>query len=348
MSWKRTAFGFLSLFMFCSAVFADLVTLTDGRAFRGIDFKKVKQGHLFTIENGKTVFIKSANFESFEKSPPGETVSFRGKDVSLRTKIRTLQKEHKAEQQRLMHAIGVWAAGGSKAEQAKAEVLERPERERELLFGKTLLKNSSARARILATKQLAALKTEHAVKSLAYSLVQDRHSQVRTTCAEALQTFADPHLGEHFIPFLFSGNKYHRARASKAIQTFPSYRAVPALITTITKIWSGGQRSHFYLGTQRAFIKDYELVSGGTTIRLTEVADPIIKFAETGIVLDAKIAKTEQRIHIQTLERITGLDYGRDMGRWLAWWKQTGKDLALKHEAVKKATGSSTATETPH
>ena len=50
--------------LFSCSLIADWVTLTDGREVCGIDFKKINKGYLFTLENGKTVFIKTANFSS--------------------------------------------------------------------------------------------------------------------------------------------------------------------------------------------------------------------------------------------------------------------------------------------
>ena len=63
-----------------SPAWADWVTLHDGSRVRGIDYKKRGKGYLFTIENGKTVYIKAKNVASFEKSPRGEKVEFRTPD----------------------------------------------------------------------------------------------------------------------------------------------------------------------------------------------------------------------------------------------------------------------------
>lgn len=329
---------------------ADTVTLTDGRQFRGIHLKKVRQGYVFTIENGKTVFIKQDNFAGHKKSPTGEHVIFRGKKTTLRSKILTLQKEHKEAQKRQFKAVHTWAAGGGKAESARSQLTGLSDQERELLFGKVLAKGKTAAARKLATQQLTGFRTPHVKRCLISALMADKSPAVRASSLQGLKSMNDPHAGEQFIPFLLSRNKVYRARASVALQSFPTYRAVPALITSITKIWTDGQRSFFYHGAQRAFIKDYELVSGGTSWTLTEVADPIVDFAETGIVLDAKIAKTEIHIHLKTLERITRQNYGLNGALWLQWWRTTGKALAMKREKVADSGGSATpanSTTTP-
>jgi hypothetical protein len=314
---------------------ADWVTLTDGSRVRGIDYKRKGKGYLFTIENGKTVYIKARNVASFEKSPAGELVAFRGQQVSLRHKIRVLKREHKIRQRKLLRAIERWAGGRKGFQEARAAVLACNDQERELLFGQTLAKSNSSSARKLAAEKIVAFNTAHAKNSLAITAVTDRSKAVRSTALNALKTVKDESIGDLFIPFVLSRDKHFRARASQALQTFPTLRAVPALITAVNKVWTGGQRSYFFAGTQRAYISDYELVSGGTTYTLTEVADPVVKFSETGVVLDVKIAKSEQELHQITLERITGQNFGGDMGKWRDWWKNVGEALAL--QAAKKA-----------
>jgi len=323
---------FLALFsgLLGSPLFGDWLLLKDGSRVRGIDLKKKGGGYLFCVETGKTVFVRAEHFAGLVKSPPGEKVEFRGEKVTLRRKILTLKRENRKREKKLFRAVETWARGGKKAPEARCEVLRLAPREREVLFGKILVGSGSAAARILAAVQLGTFKTKHAVKSPALAGVLDRASSVRSASLKTLEKVEDRKAGRYFVPFLISRNKSLRIRASEALRSFPTYRAVPALLITITKIWGEGQRSYFFQGAQRAYVADYEVVSGGTTFTLTEVADPIVRFNETGVVLDAKIAKTEQRIHLTTLEKITGKDFGRNIGAWKSWWKAEGMKLAFR------------------
>ncbi len=336
MSTNRTVAVLLAMLL-CASTRADWVILKDGRSYRGIDYRKHGKGYLFTVESGKTAFIQAKHVAEYRKSPPGEKVEFRGEQVTLREKILALKRERKVLQRKLARAFRDWARGGMKADEGRATVLAQPEQEQELLFGRTLAKHSSTATRKLAAVQLAHFKTSHAVKALAISAVMDRHSTVRATCLQALQSLKNPRTGEQFVPFLFSRDQRYRVRASEALRTFPTYRAIPALMVTITKHWNGGQRSYFFHGAQRAYIGDYELVSGGTTFTLTEVADPIVKFAETGVVLDATIAHSEEQVHVTTLQTITGQRFGFDPEAWRTWWEKTGKALAQKQREEQQA-----------
>ncbi|HAK93454.1 MAG TPA: hypothetical protein DCM87_00175 [Planctomycetes bacterium] len=59
-----------------------------------------------------------------------------------------------------------------------------------------------------------------------------------------------------------------------------------------------GQRVYVSVITQRSYIADYELVSGGTTYTLTEVADPIVRVNEEGVVLDVRPSVSADRKYI--------------------------------------------------
>jgi hypothetical protein len=320
-----------------SSVRADWVILTDGHRVRGIDLKKQKNGYLFTVETGKTAFIKTKDFGSYEKSSPGEMVPFRGKDVTLREMIVTLKREHQERQKQMQRAVERWALAGAKAEEARGEVMSLPTQEQEVCFGRVLVESSSAAARRLAATELRRFSTKHALKSLAMSAVIDRSEGVRAACMQSLQALKMPKTGDEFVPFLMSRDKNVRLRASLALRAFPTYRAIPALMVTIHKIWSGGGRSYFFQGEQRAYIGDYELVSGGTGYVLTEVADPIVRFSEAGVVLDAKIASSEETIHLTTLEAIAGQNFGTNIEAWREWWKTKGEAQALLEAAAKDA-----------
>ena len=326
--------SFAAALLAAHAARADWVTLKDGRTIRGVDYTPARGGRLFTTEKGDRVFIRDENITAFQESPPGELVEFRGEPVTLRAKVMTLRREIEARRRDTMASIARWAAGGDAAGDAPARVTALPCREQELCFGRTLAESAAPHVRLFAAEKLAAFKTPHARRALTVAVVADREPAVRDGSLQALTVLNDPLTGMEFARLLQSRDRSQRIRASEALRSFPVYRAVPMLIVMIRKTWTGGQQSFFFQGAHHAYISDYELVSGGTTYTLTEVADPIVKKAATGVVLDVKIARSEQVIHLQTLERITGLRYGGNMDLWTQWWEQTGLALAREAEAA--------------
>jgi hypothetical protein len=320
-----------------ASLFGDWVALADGSRLQGIDFKQKGEGFIFTVETGKTIYIPKANFISHEKSPPGETVRFRDKDVKLEEMVRTLARELKAKLSSQDRALEQWAKGGKAAGESRAEVIALAPDEQEACYARALSKGSSDAARKLAAKQIAAFRTPGAASALAASMVADPSQSVRKESVQAFESLEVPGKGESFIPFLMSAKSDQRIRASEALRSFPTYRAVPPLVLAVHKSWNGGQRSFFFQGEQRAYIADYELVSGGTGFSIVEVADPVIRTTTTGVVLDAEVSHSEEHFHLATLEKITHRSFGSDLARWQEWWKGTGEALAIAEHLPTRA-----------
>ena len=89
--------------------------------------------------------------------------------------------------------------------------------------------------------------------------------------------------------------------------------------------YSGFGRGFFAQVTQRAYIADYELVSGGTGFSIVEVADPIVRTSQTGVALDVKVRKVEMVARLRALVKISGQDFGTDLKAWRAWWQKEGR-----------------------
>ena len=72
-----------------------------------------------------------------------------------------------------------------------------------------------------------------------------------------------------------------------------------ARIVTAPKVTaSNGQRVHVSVITQRSYVQDYELVSGGTGLVVSEVADPVIDTFQDGVVLDVRPVISADRRYI--------------------------------------------------
>ncbi len=68
----------------------------------------------------------------------------------------------------------------------------------------------------------------------------------------------------------------------RAVQEERDVRQLTAPIVTA----HNGQRVYVSVITQRAYIADYELVSGGTGFTIIEVADPVVQTFQEGVILD--------------------------------------------------------------
>ncbi|MCA8961004.1 MAG: secretin and TonB N-terminal domain-containing protein [Planctomycetes bacterium] len=61
---------------------------------------------------------------------------------------------------------------------------------------------------------------------------------------------------------------------------------------------SNGQRVHVSVITQRSYVQDYELVSGGTGLVVQEVADPVVATFQEGVILDVRPVISHDRKYI--------------------------------------------------
>lgn len=101
-----------------------------------------------------------------------------------------------------------------------------------------------------------------------------------------------------------------------AILKMDEERARNRLVTAPVVTAANRQRVHISVITQRAYISDYELSSGGTGLVVAEVADPVIETFQEGIVLDVRPTISSDRKYITldvrpTLAVLVGGDFGR-------------------------------------
>lgn len=330
----------------------DSVKLTTGRTLRGIDLKKKGQGYVFTLENGDVVYLKTKMVGEVTRTGGREKVEFRSKEVTLRRKIRALQAERRAGKKKALRQIETWARAGKKAEAARAEVLALPKRDREIYFEAALRESRKPEARRLAAEQLSGYPTPRVMGALVHTAVRDPYRSVRDASLRSLQSRstsagvapvatastgsgrsaasglstadANARIAKQFTPYLKSASRSDRTHAANALAVFPSRYAMPDLIRTLRMSWSGFGRAAVFQGTQRAYIGDYELVSGGTGFSIIEVADPVVRTVQTGTVLDVKVVRAELIARLRAMHKISGQDFGTDVGRWQRWWNEEG------------------------
>jgi hypothetical protein len=194
-------------------------------------------------------------------------------------------------------------------EPAQVEVLSR------VLAGSRL-----AAARRLASRELGKHASSNSVAGLARSAMVDDYRSIRDQSLNSLKKINSEQTAMFFTPGLRNENPHVRTRAANAISVFPNRAAVPELLTTMRMTWSGFGRAFTMQVTQRSYIADYELVSGGTGFSIVEVADPVIRTNLEGVALDVKVRQVEMIARVRALHKITGQDFGTNVRAWEQWW----------------------------
>ena len=314
---------------------ADWVELKDGRKLRGIDLRPHGAWKRYTLDTGMDVLLDPAAILSVTKSPPGETVDFRGKPVSLREMIRALKVEDTKREKEALKDIETWARAKKEALDARKRFLALPPEDRQRYLIQALARSRSIKARALAAGELATHKDRIAVAALTRGSVVEENRLVRATCLQSLKDIADPLTSDGFVTLLASPAREVRVRAAEGIESFPTQKAVPILIDRMSRVWADFGRGSIVTGTQRGYVRDHGLVSGGSGATTVEVADPEVSSITTGVVLDADVRKVEIAAYAKALKATTGEDFGTDVGKWREWW--TARQAKDAKDAPKAA-----------
>lgn len=168
---------------------------------------------------------------------------------------------------------------------------------------------------------------------LARNALADPIRKNRKAALEAIAAARAPDTALLFVRALRASSPVLRINATAALMRFPDRRAVPHLIKTLQFRSGGFGRAHAAFLTQRAYIQDFELASGGTGQTIGEVADPVIGGFSTGTVLDVKIHTVEWRSKAKVLQRLTGQSFGTDKAAWARWWRGARDGFELAPEA---------------
>ena len=164
-------------------------------------------------------------------------------------------------------------------------------------------------------------------RRIAFALAQaglvDPRKRVRHDALSRLAGLRSPDSPLLLAPFLRARSPHVRMRAASALERFPDRRVAKDLVEALHLAWTGFGRAYIVSGTERAYVADYELVSSGTGFSVVEVADPVVRTARAGVILDVDIQRVEQRIIARTLRAITGETFGPDPRRWRRWLEAT-------------------------
>jgi hypothetical protein len=203
---------------------------------------------------------------------------------------------------------------------AREKILRLEEHTQAEVLARTLGGSRLAAARRLASRELGRHASANSLAGLARSAMVDDYRSIRDQSLSSLKKINNEQTAMYFTPGLRNENPHIRTRAANAISIFPNRAAVPELLTTMRMTWSGFGRAFTMQVTQRSYIADYELVSGGTGFSIVEVADPVIKTNLEGVALDVKVRRVEMVARVRALHRITGQDFGTNVRAWEQWW----------------------------
>ncbi len=183
--------------------------------------------------------------------------------------------------------------------------------------------------RLYAANQLVALRDRAAVPRIAAQLVRERERDLRVAYTQGIATFENANTaGVLFVPFLKEKKYQRRYRALQAMAVFRDRRTVRYLIEHFQLVLSGFGTATYTNVTQRAYIKSWKLVSGGTATTVVEVPDPEIDVLQTGVTLEVRVRRVELNLVRAVLEDLTGQSFGADVGAWALWYK-THPDFPL-------------------
>ena len=204
--------------------------------------------------------------------------------------------------------------------QAREKIMKLGEARKVKVLVQALGRSRLAAARGLAAGELGKHASSGSIAALARSAMLDDYRSIRDRSLHSLKKINDEQTAMFFARGLRNENPNVRTRAANGISIFPNRAAVPELLTTMRMTWSGFGRGFIMQVTQRSYIADYELVSGGTGFSVVEIADPVIRTNLEGVALDVKVRRVEMVARLRALHKITGQDFGTNVRAWEQWW----------------------------
>ncbi|RMG09433.1 MAG: hypothetical protein D6731_19760 [Planctomycetota bacterium] len=183
--------------------------------------------------------------------------------------------------------------------------------------------------RRLALAELGRRRAPEAEEVLARTAVRDPKGAARRAALDALAQLPsqDRARGYFLRSVTRSKNPFCRVRAVEALGRFPpeGEGAVPVLIRALRESTGNFGTASISVTTQRAYIQDFELSSGGTGNVVAEVAKPVVGTSTEGVALEAKVRRWERRTILAVLRRLTGQSFGTDPAPWERWWRKRSR-----------------------
>ncbi|MHC4924034.1 MAG: hypothetical protein ACYTG4_08140 [Planctomycetota bacterium] len=105
------------------------------------------------------------------------------------------------------------------------------------------------------------------------------------------------------------------------------------------------RRANIQVLNQVSYIQDFDV----EIAQLAQIGDPIIGLLQEGVVLDVKVFGAqgtdtiiEKRAYTDSLQRLTGQNFGDNAQAWAKWWVDEGREAFAKVDYE-----TSTAVSTP-
>ncbi|MBI5362846.1 MAG: hypothetical protein HZA53_06680 [Planctomycetes bacterium] len=165
----------------------------------------------------------------------------------------------------------------------------------------------------------------------------DRSRVARAEARRALRDARDPAVVKRLATRVEQGALKERIGAIDTLAVVADAAAVPALAANLARLATakpaaagagggGTPRSHFSLRRQVAYTQDFDV----EIAQAASIADPIVAYAEEGVVLDVSTATWQLPVVIEyenaltcgALARIVGEGAKWKPAEWLAWWEK--------------------------
>ncbi|MBK7878142.1 MAG: hypothetical protein IPJ77_20985 [Planctomycetes bacterium] len=188
-----------------------------------------------------------------------------------------------------------------------------------------------------AARALRRLRPGVATEALVPLALGDRSRPAREEARLALRDARSPALAKELAGRVEAASLKERIGAIDTLGVLAEPAAVPALVAHLAalaqpKPAAGGgggggiPRSNFSLRRMVAYTQDYDV----EIAQAASIADPIVAYAEEGVVLDVAVAvwqlpvalEYENALTSRALARIVGDGEQRKPAEWLAWWKE--------------------------
>jgi hypothetical protein len=196
------------------------------------------------------------------------------------------------------------------------------------------LASDVAQRRDLAAHALRRVAPGRGLEALEPLALADRDRNAREEARRALRDARTPKVAERLVPRLASPSLKERIGAIDTLG-IAGHAAGPAAIeplithlANLAKPQGGGgggtvPRSHVSVRRQVAYVQDFNV----EIAQAASIADPIVDFAEEGVVLDVAAAtwqlpiRYESAVTHRALVRLTGEGAKRTPEEWADWWE---------------------------
>ncbi len=198
------------------------------------------------------------------------------------------------------------------------------------------LRCKPASLRVFAARTLARLADPLAVPALLKRAVEDPDADVRHECALALREIGAPSTIYPLGRALDSRYAEVRAHAAEAIATLGDELGMGYVLVKWEKRSGDFPRAYFASIRQISYIQDFDVEVAQTSF----IADPIVGTLQEGAVQAVKVVATEQTFYAlevpayaNAMAKLSGEDFGKDVGAWHRWWKENEKRLMEQRAA---------------